>query len=103
MMKFLDQQMNPPEKKASPNAEENPHIAFIKGLLPSLNKLDDDQTLEFQAGVINLLQKIKSQKHKSSDYNRLNEYIPTPISSTPSPFSNVSYASIDSELSYFNI
>lgn len=106
MIKFLDEQMNPPEKKPRPNAEENPHVAFIKGLLPSLNKLDDDQTLEFQAGVINLLQKIKSQKRKSSDYNRREEYIPTPISSTPSPFSNasnVSYASNNSDLSYFDL
>uniref|UniRef100_A0A8D8T027 MADF domain-containing protein n=1 Tax=Cacopsylla melanoneura TaxID=428564 RepID=A0A8D8T027_9HEMI len=70
MMKFFDHQM----KESNANAtllkmntyEENHHLSFFKGILPSLNMLDDDQTLEFQAGVISLIQKIKYQTRGSN-------------------------------------
>nr|XP_026501027.1 uncharacterized protein LOC113404371 [Vanessa tameamea] len=38
---------------------EDAHISFFKSLLPSLHKLDDDETLEFQMGVIKLIQEIR--------------------------------------------
>uniref|UniRef100_A0A1A9V4F8 MADF domain-containing protein n=1 Tax=Glossina austeni TaxID=7395 RepID=A0A1A9V4F8_GLOAU len=44
---------------------ENRHWNFFKGILPSVNNLNDDQTLEFQAGVISLLQKIRNSQTKS--------------------------------------
>ncbi|XP_050347645.1 uncharacterized protein LOC126771677 [Nymphalis io] len=38
---------------------EDPHISFFRSLLPSLQKLDEDETLDFQMGVIKLLQEIR--------------------------------------------
>lgn len=55
MMKFMDYQINVGQQ----NQEDNHHLCFFKGLLPSLSSLNDEQTLEFQGGVINLLQQIK--------------------------------------------
>lgn len=52
MLKFIDNQIH------STRNEENHHLSFFKGLLPSMSSLNEDQTLEFQAGVISLLQKI---------------------------------------------
>ncbi|XP_005098307.1 uncharacterized protein LOC101853937 [Aplysia californica] len=37
-------------------SQENRHFSFFKGIIPSLNKLDEEEVLEFQAGVINILQ-----------------------------------------------
>lgn len=34
---------------------ENRHLSFFKAILPSLNKLDDHQTLKFQSGVLKIL------------------------------------------------
>ncbi|XP_045481857.1 uncharacterized protein LOC123685997 [Harmonia axyridis] len=45
----------------------NRHIAFIQGLLPTLENFDDDEVLEFQTGVLQLAQRIKSKrKNKAS-------------------------------------
>uniref|UniRef100_A0A1A9WQ01 MADF domain-containing protein n=1 Tax=Glossina brevipalpis TaxID=37001 RepID=A0A1A9WQ01_9MUSC len=44
---------------------ENRHWNFFKGILPSVNNLNDDQTLEFQAGVISLLQKIRNSQTRT--------------------------------------
>ncbi|XP_045775055.1 uncharacterized protein LOC123873977 [Maniola jurtina] len=41
--------------------EESPHICFIRSLLPTLNKLNDDEVLDFQGGVIQLLQRIRKR------------------------------------------
>lgn len=38
---------------------DNRHMSFFRSLLPSLELFDDDQTLEFQGGVIRLLQVVK--------------------------------------------
>ncbi|XP_065360062.1 uncharacterized protein LOC135953954 [Calliphora vicina] len=46
-------------------AYENRHWNFFKGILPSVNGLDEDHVLQFQSGVIVLLQKLReSQKHQ---------------------------------------
>lgn len=43
--------------------KENRHWNFFKGILPSLDGLDEDHVLNFQSGVIALLQKLReSQK-----------------------------------------
>ncbi|XP_068212720.1 uncharacterized protein [Palaemon carinicauda] len=39
---------------------DNRHILFIRGILPMLQKLDEEQTLQFQVGVLNVLQNIQS-------------------------------------------
>lgn len=59
MLKFIDHQIQ------TPRNEENCHLSFFKGLLPSISSLNEDQSLEFQAGVISLLQNIKK---KTSQY-----------------------------------
>lgn len=50
---------------------EHPHISFMKGVLPSLATFDDDENLEFQAGVVELIQKIrrKRQAHDAYPYD----------------------------------
>ncbi|XP_039756628.1 uncharacterized protein LOC120631214 [Pararge aegeria] len=42
--------------------EESPHVSFIRGLMPMLGKLSDDEVLEFQAGVVKLLLDIRKSK-----------------------------------------
>lgn len=56
------QEVEHPQGKSLVQVEENPHVCFIRGLLPTLNRLTDDQTLEFQAGVIQLLQTLKKRR-----------------------------------------
>jgi hypothetical protein len=47
---------------------ENPNLSFFKGILPQLSSLNEDQMLEFQSGVLNLLQNIKSRRYGQSNY-----------------------------------
>lgn len=55
MASFIDHQM-----KSQPNTQnEDRNLLFFKSLLPTLASLNDDQILQFQAGVISLLQNIK--------------------------------------------
>lgn len=61
MMKFIDHQMNTPKE------QEDRHTSFFKSISPTLSLLTDDQTLQFQAGVIKLLQDIKSKTITSND------------------------------------
>ncbi|XP_060800955.1 uncharacterized protein LOC132901888 [Amyelois transitella] len=57
MASFIDHQM-----KSQPNTQnEDRNLSFFKSLLPTLASLNDDQILQFQAGVISLLQNIKSR------------------------------------------
>lgn len=63
MMTFIDYQMNPPTKIE----DEDRHLSFFKSLLPSLSSLDDDETLEFQAGVISVLRNLKRNKEIRQD------------------------------------
>lgn len=37
---------------------EDRHVSFFKGILPSLQKFDDTESLEFQSGVIKIIQSI---------------------------------------------
>ncbi|XP_063535718.1 uncharacterized protein LOC134745575 [Cydia strobilella] len=38
----------------------NRHLSFFNGILPALDKFDEDEVLEFQMGVLQLLKKIKN-------------------------------------------
>ena len=41
---------------------EDRHISFFKGILPSLQKFDDSETLEFQGEVIRIIQSINRSR-----------------------------------------
>lgn len=73
MLKFIDHQIQ------TPRNEENRHLSFFKGLLPSMASLNEDQTLEFQAGVISLLQNIKKKTSQYAYNNQHNLQTPTPM------------------------
>lgn len=98
MMSFIDHQMNAP--KAEEN--ENRHSSFFKSLLPSVASLNDDETLEFQAGVISLLRQIKKQKEvlsnctrpATNNIERQQSCFPTqPYAVTPSQLQHTGYSS----------
>lgn len=65
MSQFLDSRL------PTSRSEEHPMLSFFKGVLPSVSSFDDDETLEFQSGVLSLIQKIKKQRESrlySSNY-----------------------------------
>ena len=41
---------------------ENRHLCFFKGVLPSLENFSEEETLQFQMGVLQLITNIKSQR-----------------------------------------
>lgn len=41
---------------------ENRHMSFFKGIIPSLNNFDEDQTIQFQMDVLQLISNIKREK-----------------------------------------
>lgn len=49
-------------KKLDMPVEENRHISFVKGLLPTLNTLTEDEILEWQHSVMESLYSIKKRK-----------------------------------------
>jgi hypothetical protein len=73
MLKFIDHQIQ------TPRNEENHHLSFFKGLLPIMSSLNEDQTLEFQAGVISLLQNIKKKTSQYAYNDQNNLQTPTPM------------------------
>ncbi|KAJ8712577.1 hypothetical protein PYW07_005419 [Mythimna separata] len=48
--------------------EEHPQISFMKGILPSIATFDDDENLEFQAGVVALVQNIRRKRQSHGAY-----------------------------------
>ncbi|KPJ14065.1 hypothetical protein RR48_02666 [Papilio machaon] len=60
MVKFLDSRINP--------EKENHHLSFFKGIIAILNTLTIEETLEFQASVMTMLQKIKSRNYERPNY-----------------------------------
>ncbi|XP_045768154.1 uncharacterized protein LOC123880616 [Maniola jurtina] len=66
MSKFLDSRMNP--------EKENHHLSFFKGIIPVLNTLTIEETLEFQASVLTMLQKIKSRNYERENYGHWRHY-----------------------------
>ncbi|KAL0858760.1 hypothetical protein ABMA27_011233 [Loxostege sticticalis] len=59
MIKLLDDANDRKRQKS----EENQHLHFFKSLLPITSTLNPDETLQFQGGVIKLLQDIKRQRN----------------------------------------
>jgi hypothetical protein len=43
-------------------SKPNRHLSVFQGILPSLQNLNDDQTIEFQLGVLNVIKNVK--KHR---------------------------------------
>ncbi|XP_041982551.1 uncharacterized protein LOC121735704 [Aricia agestis] len=58
IIKFMDSYSNEPKTM-------NRHLSFFNGILPSLDKFDDDEVLEFQMGVLQLIKKIKNNRQNS--------------------------------------
>jgi hypothetical protein len=52
-------------------------MSFFKGLVPSMSLLNEDQILEFQAGVISLLQNIKKKTSQYAYHDQHNLLTPT--------------------------
>ena len=46
-------------------SQPNRHISFFNGIIPSLEKLDDDDIIKFQIGVLQLLETIKRNKQQN--------------------------------------
>ncbi|KAG7211254.1 hypothetical protein KM043_010563 [Ampulex compressa] len=42
--------------------QPNRHMSFFSGIVPSLETLDDDEIIQFQIGVLQLIEKIKRRK-----------------------------------------
>ncbi|KOB69841.1 hypothetical protein OBRU01_16111 [Operophtera brumata] len=62
---FLDSRLQ------SDRSNEHPMLSFFKGVLPNIASFDDNETLEFQSGVLSLIQNIKKQRESrlySSNY-----------------------------------
>ncbi|CAH1953516.1 unnamed protein product [Acanthoscelides obtectus] len=45
---------------------EDRHISFFKGIVPSLHTFTDDETLQFQTGVLRLITNIKQRRFQSN-------------------------------------
>lgn len=56
IMKFMDSYANNEPKPM------NRHASFFNGIIPTLDKFDDDEVIDFQMGVMQLLKKIKSSR-----------------------------------------
>ncbi|XP_047031056.1 uncharacterized protein LOC124638202 [Helicoverpa zea] len=54
---FVDTQSDP--------IQEHPQVTFIRSVLPSLASFDDDDNLEFQIGVLALIQKIRKKRREN--------------------------------------
>ncbi|GBP96880.1 hypothetical protein EVAR_98814_1 [Eumeta japonica] len=63
MIEYMNDQL-----EKSKNEPEDPNLSLFKGILPQLSSLNEHQILEFQSGVINLLQNIKSRRYGQSNY-----------------------------------
>ncbi|PNF20615.1 hypothetical protein B7P43_G04246 [Cryptotermes secundus] len=48
------------------NETPNRHLSFFKGVIPSLEKFDDDEVIEFQMGVLQLVSNIKRRKRMNT-------------------------------------
>lgn len=44
----------------------NRHLSFFHGMLPALDKFDENDVLKFQMGVLQLISKINDEKHRAS-------------------------------------
>ena len=89
MMKLVDYQLNT-------IGHDDRNLNFFKSVLPSLRFFDDDKILEFQSGVINLIQSIKTgpnhsnlpQNYNVHNYNNEDYYTRPPEQSPARPSNN---------------
>lgn len=63
--------------KALEEPTASPHISFIQGLLPHLNKFDDGEILEFQMGVLETISKINKKRKNTAQPQLLPPQTPT--------------------------
>ncbi|GFR95111.1 Myb/SANT-like transcription factor [Elysia marginata] len=49
--------------------QESRHLLFFRSLLPSLNDLNEEQILEFQVGVLKLMQMVRKTSCEAGDQN----------------------------------
>ncbi|KAG0726580.1 hypothetical protein GWK47_036255 [Chionoecetes opilio] len=47
------------ETPKTKESQENRHLCFFKGIIPSLENFNEEQILEFQMGVLNVLQNVR--------------------------------------------
>lgn len=45
---------------------EDPKVMFFKGILPNMSDFTDDENLEFQSGVIQLIQQIRRRRYETT-------------------------------------
>lgn len=86
MLKLIDHQI-----LQTPRNEENRHLSFFKSLLPSVSSLNEDQILEFQAGVISLLQNIKKKTSQYTYYDNQHNLLTSTPKQHNYPWSNYGY------------
>ena len=58
-------------RRTSKMERENRHILFFRSLIPSLCKLNEEQILEFQVGVLKLMQSVRKTASESSGGDNL--------------------------------
>ncbi|KAL0871595.1 hypothetical protein ABMA27_004127 [Loxostege sticticalis] len=65
MIKFMDSYPSRVEQfvEVPLNNMINRHVSFFNGLIPTLEKFDDDQVIDFQLGVIQLMKNIKNRNN----------------------------------------
>ncbi|XP_060806043.1 uncharacterized protein LOC132902966 [Amyelois transitella] len=73
-------------------ASENRHLSFFKAILPSLNKLNDHQTLLFQSGVLKILTDFHQSPFQSySGYQTATSYDANYNQTAQQPQATMSY------------
>lgn len=70
MLKALENDVNP-----------NRHLSFFRGVLPALDKFDENEVLKFQMGVLRLISQINDEKQRVSLPS-----FPQQHASTPQPY-----------------
>ncbi|KAF5305726.1 hypothetical protein FQR65_LT07622 [Abscondita terminalis] len=76
---------------------ENRHFSFFKGVVQSLNYFDDEETIQFQMGVLQLIWNIKQQKIVKQEAPSL----PSVSSPVPSPTQSSSYVNANQSYTFF--
>lgn len=69
----------------------NRHASFFNGLIPTLDKFNDDQIIEFQLGVIQVTKNIRNSTNTKSENSSLNTrgyFTPVSQDSTLSNYSD---------------
>lgn len=80
--------------KALEEPTASPHISFIQGLLPHLNKFDDSEILEFQMGVLETISKINKTRKNTAQPQLLppqTQQLPLPAIPTTIPSHSINH------------